>query len=194
MRWQLGLIAILILTSCSVFSPVQVNPPTKYVVNTVPYVSAKIPHHLSLYVSMPTTNSVYSTSQMVYSIHPYQVAYFVKNTWAATPAEMLQSLMVQTIQNSHYYNLVTYSPTANQVNLILNTQLLEFKQDFSRHPSVFRLELRAQLLNANTGKVIAAKDIIVSEPAPENTPYGGVVAANKAVEKALSQLLKLINK
>jgi cholesterol transport system auxiliary component len=45
-----------------------------------------------------------------------------------------------------------------------------------------------QLLDVAQNRIIATRDIAVTEPAPQNTPYGGVVAANRAAAKALSAI------
>jgi cholesterol transport system auxiliary component len=116
---------------------------------------------------------------------PYQVSYFVKSSWIESPAQMLQPLMVQTLQNTHMFHAVNGTEAAGAYDYILNTQILKFEQDFTRPQSVFRLTLRVNLLGAVQHRVLRSQEITVVELAPQNTPYGGVIAANRATAKAL---------
>jgi len=179
---------ISLLSGCSVFGPVK-GPTKTYVINTVPCaVHTKSKSATTLLVSAIESNAAYDTTQMVYSEHPYQFAYFAKNSWAETPAQMLQPLIVQTLQNTHHFHAVTTSHSLAKVNYVLNTQLIELKQVFSPCKSEVHLKLRVQIMSAANFHIVATKEICVIEPAPQRNPYGGVVAANKAVANALSQL------
>jgi cholesterol transport system auxiliary component len=167
-------------------SPVPVGATSSYIVNTVPAVQTeRMSRHVTMMVALPEVTPVYSTSDMVYTSQPYQISYFAKSNWIETPAHMLQPLIVQTLQNTRAFHAVGSSAAMGHVNFIVNTQLLRFEQDFTKPQSVFRLALRVQLLDATQNQIIATRDIAVVEPAPQNTPYGGVVAANRATAKAL---------
>ena len=65
------------------------------------------PQHASviqktLLINIPTTSAAYNTTQMVYSQQPYQLNYFAKNSWVDSPPQMLQPLLVQTLQHSFH--------------------------------------------------------------------------------------------
>jgi len=178
-----------VLSSCSVFGPVQSENVHSYVVNTVPHFPAHRNYqHGSILVSATETNPIYNTTAFAYTLQPYQIAYFGKHQWAETPTKMLQTDIVQTLQNTHYYHAVVTSAFVGGVDYILNTQLVEFKQDFTRCPSVFSIVLRAQLVNGYNGRIIAAKQFTVKMPAPRDTAYGGVLAANWGTEVILREL------
>jgi cholesterol transport system auxiliary component len=125
---------------------------------------------------------------MAYTAQPYQIAYFVKSRWADTPAQMLQSLLTQALQDTHYFYMVGASPASGYYDYVLNTQLLQFEQTFSGHGSEFYITLRAQLIKTASNQVIATRQWTVIEAAPENTPYGGVIAANRATVKMLERV------
>jgi cholesterol transport system auxiliary component len=181
---------LLLISSCSILSPVKSANEGNYQLTHIPAVPKKQTRPISLLVLKPDTNSIYSSNKIVYTNKPYQISYFAKNYWAETPANMLQGLMIQTLQNTHYYRAVVSPPFAGHYDYILNTQLVELKQDFTHLPSTVSVILRAQIVQTSTGRIIAAKQFSDTEIAPQNSPCGGVLAANRAVENILQQLAR----
>lgn len=180
-----------LLSACSVFYPVKTEQTTSYVLNTLPSSVTKKPtHKITLLVAQPATSQIYNTTQMAYTTQPYQVAYFVKSRWADTPSQMLQSLLTEALQNTHYFYAVGVSPVLSQYDYVLNMQLLQFEQRFSGHMSEILITLRAQISKTANGQVVAAKQFTIVEPTLANTPYAGVVAANKGTAKLLAQVTK----
>ncbi len=186
-QMSVGICLGLGLVGCS---PVQVGPSQTYIVNSVPALSRNVTHHhvSNVFVSLPEAGPLYSTPDMSYMLSPYQISYFVKNSWIETPAQMLQPLIVDTLQATHDFRVVSSSQNAGRFDYQVNTQLLQFTQDFTQSPSVFRLKLRVQLIKLVDNHIVASQDISVVEPAPQNSPYGGVVAANQAAKDALKIL------
>jgi cholesterol transport system auxiliary component len=177
------------LAGCSMFSPVQ--NPKLYVINKVPaHVPTRHKSGNTIQVQAPDSSPIYSTNDMAYTTTPYQISYFAKNTWAEAPAIMLKPLMVQTLQKTHHYNSVTTSDTLVQTDFVLHTQLLQLQQDFGQGGSYVHLQVRAQLVRSATGTVVATKLFDVTAPAPQASPYGGVIAANQAAEEFLQQLAR----
>jgi len=183
------LVSLLLLVSCSVFSPIKTQPEARYELKSIPPVAvAKRAHASTLMVMNPETNPPFNTTQMAYTNQPYQISYFAKSRWAATPAEMLQTVIVQTLQNTHYFHAVIQPPSNSQYSYALSTQVITLIQDFSSNPSRVRLTLEAQLTRTGTGRIIASKRFSIVEPSPQNSPYGGVIAANRASARMLNEL------
>lgn len=178
-----------LLSAC--LSPVKSESENTYVINTLPHPVIKKPtHKITLLVLTPEASQIYNTTQMAYSTQSYQVNYFSKNVWADTPAQMLQLLLMRSLQNTHYFYAVTSPSTVSFYDYVLNTQLLQLEQRFYAHSSEVIILLRAQLINAANNRVIATKQFKVVRPAFENTPYGGVIAANKAAAEMLAQVTR----
>ncbi len=185
----LTLIIPFLLSACTMFSPVKVEQTNSYVLNTLPHPIVKKPaHRMTMMVMEPEASAIYDTTQMAYSLRPHQVAYFAKHAWANTPPEMLQFLLMQTLQNTHYFYAVGLPTTIGHFDYVLNTQLMQFEQRFYMNTSDVIIVIRAQMTNASNNRVIAAKQFTVIERAPESTPYGGVVAANRAAAKILAEV------
>jgi cholesterol transport system auxiliary component len=177
-----------LLVSCSVFAPIKADPANTYVLSRTPAPQVKkTSRALTLLVNYPQTSAVYNTTQMAYSTQPFKVAYFSKNQWADLPAQMLQPLMVQTLQSTHYFRQIISPGVLGQYNYVLNTELIELLHVFTQNSSYIRVVLKAQVVDTANNRVIKTKTFSVDEPAVP-APYGGVVAANAAVARLLGQV------
>lgn len=183
------LLACVFVTSCSLLSPVNNEPPNAYVINSTPH---NVPHYArgnkTILVATPETRPALNTTQMAYTTKRYQTAYFSQNQWTETPPQMLLPLIVQTLQNTHAYRAVMASPYTGRYDYVLNTQIAQLQQNFTRKPAQLQFALQAQLVSMTTNQVVATKLIIVNQSLRNKTPYNGVIAANLAVEKALRSL------
>ena len=80
------------------------------------------------------------------------------------------------------------APIAAAGDLRLDTELLRLQQDFATQPSHVHFTLRAHLVDNATRRVLAWRVFDASVAAATDDPYGGVVAANRAVQTVLEQL------
>lgn len=179
-------LAGLSLSSCSLLLPPKPEP-VRALLSEVPN---DLPHQrrhaVSLLILLPDTSPAYDTTRMAYSAKLYQLAYFRDNEWAETPAQMMQPLLVQTLQRTGFFRAILTPPETGPIDYTLRTILLELVQDYTITPPVLRLGFRLQLLGPS-GRLIAGREISVQETMREATPYAGVLAANDAVAKALRE-------
>src|SRR3990167_2910530 len=186
---QLTVMIFLIgLAGCSL-GPLHMEPETTYMIDTLPqHVTTRKPQGINILVMLPETAPAYNTTQMAYTIKPYQVAYFGKNRFAETHAQMLHPLIVQTLQKTNFFHAVIMLPTMGRYQFILNTRILQLQQNFTHRPPAVELIVLAQLSQVETNQVIATQLFSIHEPIIYRTPYGGVLAANHATEKLLREL------
>jgi cholesterol transport system auxiliary component len=178
------------LSACSIlFKPAIVPQINTYTLDPSPVniVNGK-KTDLSILVQVPNMNPGFSTQRMVYLTKDFHIGYYTQNEWVGTPGEMLQPLISQALQLTGHYAAVVVPPYANFMDLELNTRVLSFYQDFRTKPSHIHLRIVVQLLDRKTNTIIATHDFIINQAAEEDTPYGGVTAANKAVAAFLTQL------
>jgi cholesterol transport system auxiliary component len=181
-----------ILSGCGLLSPVKIEI-QKNVLNKIPIDLPKEKSRAaSLSVLVPETRPIYDTTQMAYTIQPYQIAYFSQNEWGETPSQMIQPLIVQTMQNTNYFSAVLSQPHFGRHTYVLRTEILELKQDFTSNPAMLELAMRFQLSREATNEIIATKELSIREPMREKTPYAGVVAANDATAWLLRELARFI--
>lgn len=183
----------LCLGGCSLLGPVKLEDMNTYMVNTVPRIKVRHQlHPVTAMVALPEASPSINTTQMIYSTERYQLGYFSKNRWGDTPPQMLQSLMVQVLQNTHYFAGVGTVKMSGRYDYTLATQLVDFQQVFQGDRSAMHITLRAQWVKNATGHIVANKTFSIVEPAPFNSPYGGVIAANRGVAILLSRLAQFL--
>lgn len=141
---------------------------------------ARHPKALTLHVTAPDAVAEYQTSQMLYIKKPFQIEAFAKNAWITPPADMLYPLLVQSMQGTGYFHAVTSGTNASEADYRLDTQLLALEQNFLKKPSVIEFSVKVILSRTTDNQVIASRIINQQIPCPMDTPYGGVIAANKA--------------
>ena len=182
--------ASLFFSGCSLMTSAKTEPSNRYVLNEVPqYLGNKGRHSYTILIAAPETSSFYDTRQIAYSDRPHRIAYYADNQWAATPAQMFQPLLQQTLQNTHYYHAVVTAPFQGYYDYQLTTQIIRLQMDFTRKPAMLNFTVLAQLLgSAGSNRVIASKEFSVSEPVIPPNPYGGVLAANRAGKKILRDI------
>jgi cholesterol transport system auxiliary component len=139
-------------------------------------------------VTRPRAHGGYDTPRIAYMEKRYGLRYFTRSLWADVPAVMLAPLIAAALQQTGEFQAFQKPPGALSASLRLDTELVRFHQDFTRQPSVMRLTLRAELIDAQRNKVIAIRQFDITEPAASDDAYGGVVAANRAVARLLDEL------
>ena len=135
---------------------------------------------LTILISQPDAIAGYQTEQMLYIEKPFELSNFAHNAWISSPANMLYPLIMQSLQHSHYFHAVVSGPDADKTDYRIDTQLIELQQNFLTKPSVIELVANVVLTHISDNRVVASRIIRERVPCPADTPYGGVVAANKA--------------
>lgn len=141
-----------------------------------------------LLVTVPRANGGFDTVQMAYRQQIYGVRYFSHSRWVDTPARMLAPLIAETLQGTGRLQAVYRTPGSVAADLHLEMELIRFYQDFTRHPSEMRITLRAWLIDLQRHQPLATQQFDISVPADSEDAYGGVVAANVAVQRLLDGL------
>ncbi|MER2538473.1 MAG: hypothetical protein ABTQ26_04440, partial [Azonexus sp.] len=70
----------------------------------------------------------------------------------------------------------------------LDSEIIRLQQDFRTRPGTVRFTLRATLIDENTRRVVAWREFDESVATSSEDPYGGVVAANRALQMTLENL------
>jgi cholesterol transport system auxiliary component len=170
---------LLLIIGCS---PVKIAVTNQYQLSSFAskYRSVK-PTNITLLVTSPEAAAGYQTEKMLYINKPFQLESFTKNAWISPPGDMLYSILVQSIQHTGYFFAVTTSPYSEGAAYRLDTQLLVLDQNFLKKPSVLEFSAKVVLTHINDNHVVASRIFNQVVPCPSDTPYGGVIAANKAV-------------
>ena len=186
-----GFAVVALLAACTALQPPQVEQASTYLLEAMPAAGAPRPKRdLVLEVSAPRARPGFDTPQMAYTQRANALEYFARNRWADTPARMLAPLIAQALEHSGGFRAVVQAPSLAAAHLRLETELVRLQQEFGARPSRVRLTVRAQLIDADSRRVLASAAFDETEAAPSDDPYGGVIAANRALARLLERLAK----
>lgn len=191
LTWTLALAVALL--GCSPLLP-KTPPPTLYALDSTPAAGAEARTTQApsaaptLVVNLPRAAAGHNSQRMIYLRQPYALEYFAKSQWVDTPARMLQPLIAAAVERSGRFGAVVAMPVSVTGDFRLETELIRLQQEFMSRPSRVRLTLRATITDMATRRVVAWRQFDALIEAASDDPYGGVIAANRAVGEVLEQL------
>lgn len=181
-------LANVLLGGCSPLQPVKSASMNTYALEAQFEPGAAGAGKLTLLVSTPSARPGFNSPRMVYIKKTHEVDYFSQNQWVDSPARMLAPLLVQALESSAKYRAVVPVRSAATADLRLDTEIIRLQHEFLTRPSQIHLTVRAQLIDIQGKRVLATHEFDVTEVAPSDDPYGGVIATNRAVKIMLLQI------
>ena len=187
----LGALALLALAlsldGCAALQPAP--EPNVHVLAATPLTPvARAKRDLVLEVTAPRAWPGFDTLQMVYVQRSYELDYFATARWADTPARMLGPLLAQALEQTESFRAVVQTPSAIPADVRVNAELIRLQQDFTTHPSQVELSVRVELIDVRAKRVLASRVFDAMAPALTENAYGGVAAANVALQRVLEQV------
>ena len=190
--WALsGLLMATWLVGCSSpFAPRETKSTQTYLLEwTAPTTDIKLnASGPTLLVSPVRAAAGFGSSDMLYVKQTHQLERFAHHRWADAPARMLEPLLIRACEQSGLLRAVAGAGKQLQAGLRLDSELLQLQQVFGGPGSQIELTLRVALVDVASGKLLATANLSFTESADENTPYAGVLAANRAVGQLLEQV------
>jgi cholesterol transport system auxiliary component len=181
------------LCACTLFAP----PPEPRrgllteVPSELPRSQPAVAASTTLLVVAPRAQRAYDTPQMAYALRDHEIAYYRDHEWGATPAEMLQPLLVSTLESTHRFAAVLAVPYGGRSTYVLQTQIDELLQDFTLPTVSLRIAMHLQLTHSVSRRV-ASKEIVVTEPMAQRSAEAGIAAANRATAQALREIAQFV--
>lgn len=181
---------LLSLTACG---PVKTPKMASYALDRpATKVLSQRPRNVTILVNTVQASPTIAGQEMLYQQKPYEVRAFAHNQWIAPPASMMTDLIVESLRHSHAFANVVTSPFSGHYDYRVDVQLNTLQQDFRKQPSQIHLVLSAQVLQRKHKRIIASQTFAEDEASPSDDPYGGVLAANKATQTALTKLTRFV--
>jgi cholesterol transport system auxiliary component len=142
----------------------------------------------TLIINPPHAAAGFDSPRIIYVRETHKLEYFAHSEWVDPPARMLAPLLVAAVENTGAFRAVVLTPSAAAGEMRLDTEILRLQHEFLSVPSRVRFTLRAYLVESVTRRVMASREFEAAVPAASEDPYGGVVAANRAVQTVLENL------
>ena len=192
-------LVLTLAAGCGAILPAPTPPPAFYSLDRARVESkaaVRAPAMLSstaptLVVNPPRAAAGFDSQRIIYTRDLHKLEYFAHNEWIDTPARMLAPLIVAAIENGGTFRAVVPTPSTAAGDMRLDTEILRLQQNFATQPSQVRFTLRAYLVDSATRRVLAWREFDETVAAASDDPYGGVVAANRAVQIVLESLAVL---
>lgn len=187
-----------VLCGCSALSPTATPPTTYYSLDRAAPKGATAPAKIAatgptLIINPPHAAAGFDSPRIIYLREPHKLDYFAHSEWVDPPARMLAALMVNAIESSGTFRAVVLTPGAAAGDLRLDTEIIRLQHEFLTQPSRVRFTLRATLVDDKTRRVLARHEFEAIASARSEDPYGGVVAANLAVQAVLENLSQFLS-
>jgi cholesterol transport system auxiliary component len=191
-RCQLSVAGLLLtlVGGCSALNPAATPHPSFYSLDSVRIETRATPSPTAptLIVNPPHAASGFDSQRIIYVRAAHQLEYFAHSEWVDTPARMLAPLILSAVEHSGAFRAVVLTPSAAAGDMRLDTEIVRLQHEFASQPSRVRFTLRAYLVENTTRQVLAWREFDETVIATSEDPYGGVVAANLAVQSVLQQL------
>ena len=146
--------------------------------------------NLTLEVSAPRSSPGFETDRMAYVQRAYELDYFASNRWADAPSRMLGPVLARALEESGGFGAVVQAPSTVSADVRMVTELVRLQQNFETRPSRIEITLRVQLIDVRTRRLLGTSVFEATENAPSDDPYGGVTAANVALQRILEQVVQ----
>lgn len=188
-----GWVMLILMSFVSACTPIKSSIENQYKIISFSTKNAKnIKNNKSILVAQSDAMAGYQTEQMLYTDRLYQLNAFAHSAWISPPANMLTPLMVQSLQHSHYFHAVATGPYADKTDYRLDTELLNLEQNFLVKPSRLEFKVQVVLTRVTDNKVLASRTFMEQIPCLTDTPYGGVIATNRATQAFTAKLTPYI--
>lgn len=182
------------LSACTALSPKNTVHPAFYALvgtQTTGAAPSKAPSQTALptlVINPSSAASGFDSPRIIYQREEFKLEYFAHSEWIDPPARMLGPVLVDAIVKTGAFQAVVLTPGAATGDLRLDTDIVRLVHDFTMQPSQVRLTLRATLVDDKTRRVLGWQEFNANIASTRDGPYGGVVAANLAVQKVALEL------
>jgi len=189
-------LALATLGGCSALSPTNTSHPVFYSLDAnlpTPANSPTMPATgQTLIINPPHAAAGFDSQRIMYLREPFKLAYFAQSEWVDPPARMLGPLLVGALAKTGSFRAVALTSATASGDLRLDTEIIRLQQEFLTQPSQVRFTLRAYLVDDKTRRVLAWREFDANTSSKSEDAYGGVVAANQAVQAVLKDLSQFL--
>lgn len=192
MKALLIFIALLLLSSCSLLSPVNA-PQQNYLISYHNTLSQKSHSNQTIYVGTIASVPWLNTTKMAYQLNSHEINYFARHQWIAPPSALLKPVIVDALQKSGQYKAVFSSFYTDNYDKRVEIKITDFQQEFTFKPSLYHINLQVILINHHTEKLVKTKNFELLLPCESDNPQGGVKTANLIIERLMPEIVHFIS-
>lgn len=148
----------MLLAACAVLSAGE-DPPTLYTLTPKSTFDASLPQvSWQLVVEAPTAAAYLNTSRIALAMTPTSADYYAKSAWTDRAPLMVQTLMVESLENSRRIVGVGRDSMAVRPAFVLQSELREFQAEYFRDkPPIAHVRIVTRLVRQSDRQIIASR-------------------------------------
>jgi len=193
--WGKGMLVVILAALAGCMLP-QNNapPPQTYLLGeqAFPPAPARPPSGRILLINVSKGTPGFDSRRIAYTREPPKLDYYNDSVWSDTPAKMLLPALVRAFESTGAFKAVVSLPSPVLADLRMDVDLIRLQQEFMTQPSQVRLTLRSTVVDMKNRQVLGAQIFEAVEPAPSENAFGGVQAANAAMQKVLGEMILFV--
>lgn len=190
-RLLCALSLLVLLGGCESLLPVGGPPPQLYQLSPKSTFPDNLPPvNWQLIVEVPFASSALNTTRIAVMPTPLQVDYYARAAWTDRVPLMLQTLMVESFQNTRRIVGVGRDTIGLRSDFILKTELRDFQAE-AHDPAggLVRIGIDAKLVRMPERLIVAAAEFREAWPAKIDDLSSVVTAYDEALGRALKKLV-----
>lgn len=147
-----------LLAACALLSAGE-DPPSLYTLTPKSTFDASLrPVTWQLVVEAPTAAAYLNTSRIALAMTPTSADYYAKTAWTDRAPLMVQTLMVESLENSRRIVGVGRDPLAVRPTYVLQSELREFQAEyFHGKPPLAHARIVARLVRQSDRQIVAGR-------------------------------------
>lgn len=136
------------------------------------------PLPLSVTIEMPTTGGALQTDRIMIRPDPYQAQYLPDVRWSEELPQMVQTLMLRTLESTQAFRYVGRTPLGPVSDYAIVTEVTDFQAEAGPvgAPVEIRLRMVASLVRESDVRIVASRTFGATAQSP-TTEVGDVVRA-----------------
>lgn len=165
------------------------EPSDQYVLTPKNTFSGAIPEvKWQLVVEEPVAAGGLNSARIVSQSTPTRLDYFARAVWTERAPRMVQTLLVESFENSGRITAVGRQAIGLRSDFNLKSELREFQAEFfdAETPATVRVRLNAKIIQQPGRSIIASETFEATAPAASN----GMTDIVRAFDEALGRVLK----
>lgn len=189
----LSLILTGFLTACAgnLLPGASNDPPSLYVLTpktTFPDALPKVDWQLT--IPLPVADAALNTARITLRQNPISLEYYARANWVDTAPQMIQTLLVESFENSGKIIGVGRQSVTLRADYSLLTDLREFQAEYlGNGPPRVRVRLNAKLAKMPQRTILATETFEFLEPAASSDLEAVVSAFDVALGKTLKRIV-----
>jgi cholesterol transport system auxiliary component len=190
LRGALALPAGLLLAGCGSFLPTNRPPPRYFRLTPKNTFDPDLPDvDWQLILETPTADAALDTTRLALMRSPHEIEYYARANWTDRTPQMVQTLMVESFENSRHIVSVGRESIGLRADFRLKSELREF------HAEYFEGGLPKARVGLNIKLVAMPRRVIVAstdEEAVIEAERDDIEAVVEAFDQALGKVLKVL--